>query len=313
MGKSTENRERLLLLYQLLHERTDSKNALSLSALLQELERKGYTAERKCIYRDMQALRNAGLDVRFRPGNDGGWYLATRAFDTAELKTLTDAVSVYRWITPETRKSLLDKLISLASMPQRERMNRPVSPQWYGDDRMEEVRVNLDRIHTALQNERAISFILYTYTTGGARVEAEDGSKHIATPKGLLWAEERYHLLVWEHKTRRFSLYRVDRMGQILVTGLPAQGERIDPAIWATVPFGLEPLRRERIQLYCRTSIAGELMDRFGPDVSLHPMGDGFTVTEEVVMGPAFWGWLLAHSDDIEVLAPAWLKQKGGV
>lgn len=304
MANRIDPRTRLLLVCRLLHEQTDSKNALSLSSLFRQLEKEGLTAERKSVYRDMAALKKAGLDVQFRPGNEGGWHLASRLFDGAELKALADAVAVYRWLDPETREGLLDKLAALGSLPQREGLERPVSLRWYGEECAGEVRNSLDRIHSALQSERAISFVLYTHTSAGERVAEE--TRHIATPKGLLWAEERYHLLVWEHQSRRLCLYRVDRMGQVLVTGIPAQGEEADPAVWASVPFGLEPIRRESVQLYCRASLAGEVVDRFGPDVALHPMGDGFTVAGEVVIGPAFWGWLWSHGGDIEVLEPAW-------
>ena len=313
MANRIDQRTRLLLLCRMLIEQTDYKNALSLSSLFRRLEEEGYTAERKCIYKDMAALQNAGLDVQFRPGSDGGWYLATRHFDAAELKALTDAVAVYRWITPEAREALLEKISCLGSLPQREGLARPVSLRWYGDGRIEEVRSNLDRIHTALQTGRAVSFVLYTYTSSGERVEDDAEGKHIATPKGLLWAEECYHLLVWEHRTRRFCLYRVDRMGQVLITGIPAQGEEADPSVWASVPFGLEPIRRESVQLYCRAPLAGEVVDRFGPGVPLHPMGDGFTVAGEVVMGPAFWGWVWSHAGEAEILEPAWAVHRSKI
>ena len=313
MANRIDQRTRLLLLFRLLHEQTDGKHALPLSSLFRQLGEKGLSAERKSIYRDMAALQNAGLDVRFRQGNDGGWYLASHHFENHELKALADAVSVYRWITPEERTVLLDKLARLGSVHQREGLERPVTLHWYGDGRAEEVRANLDRIHSALQSERAVSFVRYTYTSAGERVAEEDGERLIASPKGLLWAEEHYHLLAWEHRSRRFSLYRLDRMGQLLVTGLPAEGGQADPSVWASVPFGLEPMRRESVQLYCRAPLAGEVVDRFGPGVPLHPMGDGFTVAGEVVMGPAFWGWLWSHGGDAEVLEPAWAAHRSKI
>lgn len=60
------------------------------------------------------------------------------------------------------------------------------------------------------------------------------------------------------------------------------------------------------MRLRCCQDLAGEVLDRFGGDVTLTPDGDKFLVTADVVMGPEFWGWMTAHSSQAAVIAPPW-------
>lgn len=80
MGNHTDQRDRTLLLAQILYNETDETHPLPLTALVERLALRGVSAERKSLYRDMAALRRHGLSVFFRPGSAGGWYLTGRTF-----------------------------------------------------------------------------------------------------------------------------------------------------------------------------------------------------------------------------------------
>lgn len=302
MGKHADQRDRTLCLMRILYEETDEKHPLPLSALLARLARQGITAERKSIYRDMAALRKHGVHTEYRAGLEGGWYLASRTFTPEELRMVMDAVAVYRCLNPDVRAGLLEKLSSLAPAYQRKALHRPVTLRPGRDE--EDLQKNLDRIHTACQTQRALSFQPFLYTIHGNK--EPDGPRRMVSPKAVIWAEEGYHLLCWDHRERCTEVFRVDRMSEILVTGMPAQGEELQPEIWTAVPFSLNPHRRERVRLRCRTEFAGEIFNRFGPDTKLEAEPNGFTVTVEVGVGGAFWGWLTEHSEEASVIAPPW-------
>lgn len=85
----------------------------------------------------------------------------------------------------------------------------------------------LDRVHTALQSQRALRFVSFVYDSARRRVFSE--YTLVVSPKGLLWSEEGYHLLGWNHRSKSLALYRTDRMSQVLVTGMPAQGAQSRP------------------------------------------------------------------------------------
>ena len=161
----------------------------------------------------------------------------------------------------------------------------------------------LDRIYAALQRQHALRFVPVTYNNQGTRCL---GEACLVTPKGMLWSQERHQLLGWNHQTRKLTLYRPDRMHQVEVTAVPAQGPEADLSQWLAAPFGPDLRLQTTVCLRCRTGLAGEILDRWGREVTLVPVRDGFTVTAPAVLGPAFWGWLAAQGEKVTLLSPTW-------
>ena len=161
----------------------------------------------------------------------------------------------------------------------------------------------MDRIYAALQRQHALRFVPVTYNNQGTRCL---GEACLVTPKGMLWSQERHQLLGWNHQTRKLTLYRPDRMHQVEVTDVPAQGPEADLSQWLAAPFGPDLRLQTTVCLRCRTGLAGEILDRWGREVTLVPVRDGFTVTAPAVLGPAFWGWLAAQGEKVTLLSPTW-------
>lgn len=84
------NRQKLKLLYlmRMLEEETDAEQGLTMAQILERLEAQGITAERKGIYRDIEALREFGLDVRTYQRAPVEYAVEHRAFAFAELQLL---------------------------------------------------------------------------------------------------------------------------------------------------------------------------------------------------------------------------------
>lgn len=307
MGKHhTDQRDRTMALARILYHETDENHPLPLAVLADRLERLGVRAERKSLYRDLAAFNRHGMAVEYQPGRGGGWYLAGRAFSRKELRQVIDAVAVYRFLPETARASLLDKLAALAPAHDRARLRRPVLRPRRSDGETEALRTTLDKIHAALQTGKALSFYPVEWTP--EKQQRAAGGRTVISPRGLLWQEERYALVAWNHRTQTTELFRPDQMAQVQVTGLPAQGPEVNLRHWIDAPFGLDPDLRCRVRLRCRRELAGEILDRFGRETALIPGEDGetFTFAAEAVMGPAFWGWAAALGDRVEVQSPPW-------
>ena len=118
MAKTEKQKLKLLYIMQYLMERTDEDHMVTTQDIIGYLEQYGIHAERKSIYTDIDQLMEFGLDiirVRERPG---GYYLASRQFELAELKLLVDAVQASRFITARKSGDLIRKLESLCSKEQ---------------------------------------------------------------------------------------------------------------------------------------------------------------------------------------------------
>ncbi len=126
MAKTEKQKLKLLYIMQYLMERTDEDHMVTTQDIIGYLEQCGIHAERKSIYTDIDQLMEFGLDiirVRERPG---GYYLASRQFELAELKLLVDAVQASRFITARKSGDLIRKLESLCSKEQARQLHRQV-------------------------------------------------------------------------------------------------------------------------------------------------------------------------------------------
>ena len=71
-----------LYLLDIFREMTDERHRMTVPELLEELQRRGITAERKGIYRDIDALIQYGADIKH---TGTGYYLARGSFQGMSL------------------------------------------------------------------------------------------------------------------------------------------------------------------------------------------------------------------------------------
>ena len=75
MAKSNNQKGKILYVERLMKE-TGEDHVATMQHILAFLLEKGIRAVRKSIYDDMEVLRSFGMDIRFRRGRPGGYYLA---------------------------------------------------------------------------------------------------------------------------------------------------------------------------------------------------------------------------------------------
>lgn len=75
MAKSNNQKGKILYLEKILRG-TGENRAVTMQEILAELMEYGISAERKSIYDDLEVLRSFGMDVKFKRGKPGGYYLA---------------------------------------------------------------------------------------------------------------------------------------------------------------------------------------------------------------------------------------------
>lgn len=112
MAKSHNQKAKILVLEHLLCE-TGENRAVTMQEILETLADNGINAERKSVYDDLDALREFGLDVRYKRGRPGGYYIAGQ---TAEGKKemLPEPVHRQNREKPETIvREVLIKQVSL--------------------------------------------------------------------------------------------------------------------------------------------------------------------------------------------------------
>lgn len=309
MPKSSNQKTKLLHLCRILLRQTDEDHPLTVAQLIDRLARQDIKAERKSVYDDLEALRQFGLDVQCRKGKSSGWFVGSRDFELPEVKLLMDAVQSSRFITQKKSDALIRKLEGLASVHQAGQLQRQV----YVDRRIkvmnESIYYNVDKLHTAVANQKAITFKYFDYDISRKKVFRQEGRRYVVSPYGLIWNSENYYLVAFDHAHQELRHYRVDKMAEIVVTTLEREGREQYPdfhlAEYGQKHFGMYRGHEMKVTLRGRLDKAGLVWDRFGQDVILVPDGEEhFTVTLPVVISPQFFGWLLGLDGSITLSGP---------
>lgn len=129
MANVSEKKKKLLYLLQILLEKTDGEHALTLPELLQELEDRGISAERKSIYDDIETLRSIGVEIDTRKNKTFQYYVEKRRFSFEELRLLAEAAHSAPFISEKQAGELTAKLGTLCSAYQAQELQQRKEPQ----------------------------------------------------------------------------------------------------------------------------------------------------------------------------------------
>ena len=322
MPKNPNQKLKLLYLYQILLKKTDEEHKISMEEILQALARCGVEAERKSIYSDIAALQDFGLDVILQRGPGGGYYVASRDFELPELKLLVDAIQCSRFITQKKSDELIHKIESLTSEPQARILQRQV----YITDRIktmnESIYYNIDALHTAISAGVQITFQYFEWSLDFSAKEKiqkryrHNGARYQVSPWALTWDDENYYMIAYEPVSDSIRHYRVDKMEHIALTELQRQGQqlfrdRFNPADYSRKVFGMFSGEEKIVRLRCENRFIGVLRDRFGAELMVQPLDEGyFSVNVTVAVSPQFFSWVFGLGGGVQILEPHDVRQQ---
>lgn len=319
MAKSAQQNQKLLRLMQIFLQETDEDHGITMAEILELLQGFGIHAERKSIYENIDLLNQCGMDILAeRQGHQSFYYLASREFETAELRLLADAVASSRFITAKKSDQLIQKLSALASRHQGGQLKRSVHVASRIKNMNETIFYLVDDLNRAIRKDRAISFRYYEWVLEGGEMKKRprhNGAVYAASPWQLLWEDEFYYLIAFDHKTQSIHHYRVDRMGDIEIAEEPRQGAEAFKAIrmedYTSRLFGMFGGQPRYVTLSFPDHLLGAMIDRFGKELHPKRIGEGrLQIRAEVIPSMHFYGWLFSLGKEVLLEAPDELKEE---
>ena len=311
MAKSANQKLKLLYLLKILTEQSDEEHCMSAQALIDALGVYDIKAERKSIYDDIAQLIDFGYDiVLVKAKSGGGYYLAGREFELAELKLLVETVQASRFLTLKKSRELIAKIEKLASKAEAGQLQRQVYVANRIKTANESIYYIVDDIHRAIQNNEQISFQYLEWNLNKELVPRKDGKIYRISPWALTCKDENYYLIAHENESNSIKHFRVDKMGHIQVlTGVARQGaemfDRFDIAAYANKTFGMYGGKEEIVTLEFENRFIGVVLDRFGKEISVRPRdAQHFSVRVQVALSGQFFGWLTGLGAGAKITAP---------
>ena len=309
MARNSEQKIKLLVLYDILLRETDEEHALSTDEIVEKLHEKGIGVARKVLPGDIALLNKYGFEVLLYKKRSYYYYVAYRKFDVAELRVLIDAVQAANFISEAHTIDLAKRLAGLAGAHSAEEMGR----RFVCYDTVKKNSGNIfyytDKIERAIEERKKVSFRYFSLNYRGEKVYRREGRRYIVNPVVLVCDNDNYYLVCYDDKHDGMANYRLDRMDELAEEDMPiAEREEYRD-------FNQHTYRRQAFSMYAgeptdvclivEEPLVEEMFDKFGMNIKLMPYGDGkYRLVVRVQMSPAFFRWVAGSLGKIRVDGP---------
>lgn len=309
MDNVPKEKLKLLHIAKMLNDETDAQRGLTMPEIIARLASLGIEAERKSVYRDLDALREIGMDIRKYHRAPVQYGLADRAFSIEELSLMVDAVQSSRFLTSAKARSLVRKVKGLASVGEREVLDKEMHVEGRVRTQQESALPNVSVIQQAMREKRKVVFRYCEYDANCKLVARRGGEPYSVTPVRLVYSEGNYYLMGFSDDHEAMRTYRVDRMQRVLVSNDEAARNAtiatFDAEQFANRSFSMFTGRVVVARLRVDLGIMNAVVDRFGTDVKCAASDDGSVVLTVRVMDSAtFYGWVAQFGAAMRIEGP---------
>lgn len=269
-GKTENQKLKPYLILQILQQKTDEDHLMDAGGIVAELDELGVTAERRSIYRDIEAINQAcwllerlhegenttiqkaadaiaddedneeKIIVYANRGKEKGYYVKQRRYSFEEIRLLAESVYTAKFLSARESDNLADVLCDFVS----EHQAKAIRHDALLTDRVKTNNKNVlsnitmidDAMASKLEGERhepeKISFQYLKYSVSGLKqVERRQGDRYVVSPYKLLINDGNYYLLAFDDASGKMRTFRVDRMKGVRRTGEPRKGKEAFAAI----------------------------------------------------------------------------------
>lgn len=310
MPRSENQKLKLYYIIELFKKKSSEETPLSVADIITYLDEMGIKAERKSIYRDIEAMINLGFDIVQVHNKRFSYYLGERDFQIAELRLLVDAVQASRFITAKKSQELIKKLESLAAESDAKKLQSQVFVTNRIKSSNESIYYTVDAIHNAIQNDVKIGFHYFDWDIKKEKILRHKNKRYCISPWSLIWNNENYYLLGYDSDEKIIKHYRVDRMISLEITEEEREGretfEKIDIEHYSECFFGMYSGEIQKITLKCSNNVTNAIIDKFGRDIEFLPSNDEnyFNINVWVAVSPVFFSWVFMFGGEVKILAP---------
>ena len=299
MAKRSGQKLRLLYLYRIMLEQTDSSTGLTLAAISRELEKYGIRAERKTLYDDIETLRLYGVDIQAHRSRGVKYCLCQRPISPLVAKLISDALDSSRAFSEKDRSELLSKLVFVGGKNIRELIDDEAAERSRYD---RELSQNLASLCDAIALGRRVSCRCYSWNSRKQRIMEFDGEYLKLSPWRLSFCEIPT-LIAYDHSSKKILKLRADRLLNVELLTLEREGrdafrefERNSEA---------EGHKEVVLRFKCANSAADEVITRFGADITVSNNTDEyFEFSVRTLADDRLFSWLFVNSSAVRLISP---------
>ncbi len=318
LAEKSSSKQKLLSLIDIFEKLTDENNIISTSEIVDELAKRGITAERKSIYSDIALLVENGYDIIKVKSPKSGYFLASRNFQLPEVKLIIDAVQSADFITPKKTQELIEKIGSLVSEDQFEMLRSQLSISNRVKTMNEEIFYTIDVLNRAIEEKKQVSFNYVRHKIEAGKKIVMASREFIVNPYALVWSNDHYYLICNNPKYDNLMHTRLDRMRKVKITDIPVRsfeevseyrGE-FDVADYSNKMFNMFSGKICEIEIVCKNDMLEDIVDRFGENATIrNEDSNRFYLRSEVAISEGLISWIMQYRNSVYVRKPEELRQ----
>lgn len=301
------NRDRILTIYKYLYRYTDQTHNATTSDILEELSAAGLSADAKTLLQDIDTLNSAGAGINKIKSSPNLYSIDDKVISAEEAQMLIDSVLSSRFISRSKSQKLIKQICSLLSVHEEQEIKQIIKCIGRTKANNSQIFHTIKLIKNAINQSVTIEFEYTSYDIHKQLVSSHAGMKYIISPYMMVWDQDYYYLVGYNHTDREIRHYRIDRIIRCTSSStryVPAPAE-FDPHVYDNQIFSMFYGETTDVTLRAKAWTMKYFIDKFGEDVNTHVLDDeNFLAHITVSLSPTFYAWVFTFKGDIEIIAP---------
>lgn len=306
-----QERSRILTILRYLYDQTDINHRVSSRDIKRMLEQNGIEAPvSRTIDSDIDQMVAAGHDIEKYHINGGSMYynIASREYDTVELKLLIDSIAASRCISIERSKRMISRLIEKACISDRAQVGDTLNQVRSIKNAAGGALYIADALFQAVIDKQKIEFRMNeSQTPEDSAPPRKRNPKYIVSPYATLLVGGHYYLIGYDEKSGCIITPKMEHIRKVK----NSYGEFTPPPKGFDIGYYYSYIEKgcdsEEIEITIEfeNHLLGNIGDRFGADFECIPVTDHTSLaTVKASIGSALFGWLCQYAGEIRLTGP---------
>ncbi len=308
MAHATEQKIKLLVLYDLLCRRTDEDHALNTDEIIALLAEKKIAVSRKILLQDIALLNEYGYEILTYKKKYHYYYVVNRHFDSAEIAFLADAVQASK-LSANQKQTLTNKLMTTMGDFQATELTAAAQFGTMPKRNNRCIIYTIDTLKQAIANNKQVSFKYYSLDYQKNKVYRKGGERYTVNPLVVVWNKDNYYLLCYDDKHERTVTYRIDRMTEAHeeITERTYRKELADFDVeqYRQKVFSMFSGEEHEIELQFISDMLDDVFDKFGEDVTIVKVDSNtYRLKVPIQVSKTFFAWVVGTQGKMRILSP---------
>jgi predicted DNA-binding transcriptional regulator YafY len=291
------------LVYQALTKYSDETHLMTMTDLRSYCDLAGHPADRRTVYKSIDMLQKAGVEIAFvrRNGNQG--YYLKHLFSNAEALFLMNACEESSALSISETNEMLAKIQQMIP----EQKISQIPPLFANPAKSDRRRIleDIQMLFPAIANNYYVEFRYFDISITKKKKYRKENQKYRLAPYAVISENGRYYVVFYAESHHSFANFRLDKMDEIKVTEDHSESVRFSLQDHMRNSFHMFHGAPQTVTAVFDNSLSSIVFDQFGEDIVISKVDEKtFTASIRTAVTPTLVSWFLQFYDKIVIKKP---------